>query len=341
MDKKNLYFLRWQRWKRLDVFRETLFHEHNCIDLISDEDNFNEELDSSMPCWSDNKGIVFIRLPRIHYNDSHSFFKKNEKLLLDYKGKIILLTDGDNCAVLHHLFFTSGMLSRIDAFVALNKSLAFISIEVADKVVLLPRFIPLYRFDKVNVKKIKKMVFYGQGHDMGRIEAVKRIKNSNLDKYFEGGFTNPVSKAIIAGRRYQIGKEYYKDLSIDTLDRVSYQNKLYESLISLCADKWSFRFGESMAASCAVVSTKLDLPNDEDFLYRDKVVDLLFTYKRDQSDLLDVCQYCLDHEDECIERGKEGREVYEKYWELNMDGTYKDNVWQDIQNQFLELGVVI
>ena len=121
--------------------------------------------------------------------------------------------------------------------------------------------------------------------------------------------------------------------------------KSCESLISLCVTRlrgtWSYRHVESMAASCAIISAELDLPIDQDFLYRDKVLDLSFTFKRDFSDFLDVCQYCLDHESECIERGKEGYEVYKKYWEVNEDGSYKDNVWRDIQAQFLELNIDI
>ena len=57
----------------------------------------------------------------------------------------------------------------------------------------------------------------------------------------------------------------------------------------------------------------------------------MYIIKHDLSDLLEVCQYCLDNENEIRLRGKEGIEVYKKYWELNEDSSYKDNVWRDIQ----------
>ena len=361
----NLYFLRFtaEFGCRLWHLRETLSHNHNCIDLIFKYNDFKKELDPSLSCWADNKGVVFIFLPDGNGRHFHPFYENNERLLLDYKGKIVILTDGDDSYILEHIYHPPVMASRIDAFVALNRSPDTVAFDIADKVVLLPRFtIPNdvqghSRFErKGDIKKIKKMIFYG-GPDISRIEAIKRIKNSNLNKYFEGGVCPPIPNLVGEGHMSNLpDEEYYKDLVVNQeelnpigghyrIDGLLYWDKLCESLISLCGTRimgtWTYRFVESMAASCAIISAELDLPIDQDFLYRDKVLDLFFTFKRDFSDFLDVCQYCLDHESECIERGKEGYEVYKKYWEVNEDGSYKDNVWRDIQAQFLELNIDI
>ena len=73
----------------------------------------------------------------------------------------------------------------------------------------------------------------------------------------------------------------------------------------------------------------------------DKILPLMYIIKLDFSDLIEVCQYCFDNENEIRLRGEEGREIYKKYWELNEDGSYKENMWNDIRSQFLELNMEI
>ena len=118
-----------------------------------------------------------------------------------------------------------------------------------------------------------------------------------------------------------------------------------ESLISMCGTQKNHRFTcrhvESMKYGCAIISGDFSRLTDHDFLYRDKILPLMYIIKRDFSDLIEVCQYCLDNENEIRLRGEEGREIYKKYWELNEDGSYKENMWNDIRSQFLELNMEI
>jgi hypothetical protein len=194
--------------------------------------------------------------------------------------------------------------------------------------------------DLKKVEKKKKILFYG-GFDHKRFEIVKRIKNSKLSSYFDGGITNLLEYI-------SIDDEFVKenvDIFIDRLKPQHYLNKMNESLISMCGTQvhntFTYRHVESMKYGCVIISGDFSKLTDHDFLYRDKILPLMYIFKQDLSDLVEVCQYCLDNENEVRLRAQEGIQIYKKYWELNEDGTYKENMWNDIRSQFLELNMEI
>jgi hypothetical protein len=96
-----------------------------------------------------------------------------------------------------------------------------------------------------------------------------------------------------------------------------------------------------MAAGCSIISCNLNQDFDCNFLYRDKVDKLFFYIDNNLQNLKEICEYCLDNYDICIEKGREGYDIYQKYFLLTKDQTYNDLVWGDIQLQFLELGIEI
>ena len=308
------------------------------LDIDGDESINNEKLE----CWSDDESIIFLRAPywQSDPNEAKNFWSVNEKLFLDYKGKLVYMNEWDDCQILDYAYFIPSIVERIDAYTSCAYNPTFALFEIAKKLVLLgPKScsvhsctnIPLVKDDLV---KKKKMIFYGSP-DNARVGMIRILKDSSLVDQFEGG---------IISNRFPLHEDFYKDLIVsDFMNFGAYFNKLSESLISLAAgvatNTWSGRHVESMQARCAVVSLPLDLPIDYKFLYKDKIEDLLFYFKRDFSNFLDVCQYCLDNEDECIEKGRAGFEVYKKYWELEYDHSYKEIVWNDITSQFLNLGI--
>ena len=374
MKKRNFYFINLSidgvdqgalhNWK--PQFQKTVSKNFNWIELSAIYDSFDHKflIKKDWPCWKDDDS--FISFSSIWPNTCTqffddegwiwtektmlNFFNDNRDFFFDYKGKILFVNDGDEWWRNVNLLINSYYVDIIDGFMNLHISGSIATdyeqgMKLLKKTILLPKW--TLPWDHINVSETKKKmgIYFNGGFDSCRAEIVKRIKNSEINSYFEGGISRP-GKYGGYGRPFT--NEYMREndyIFVERLELFEYLNKMNESLISMCGFQengtFSYRHVESLMLGCGIISGDFSREQDHVFLYRDKVLPLLYIIKHDLSDLLEVCQYCLDNENEIRLRGKEGIEVYKKYWELNEDSSYKDNVWRDIQAQFLELNIDI
>ena len=234
------------------------------------------------------------------------------------------------------------------------------------KTILIPRFLtaPRKERQKAGPRKIingtlmhgdsgavlqrkNKIVFRGSNSNPGgkdgayslprlRTEIVKLLEGYNYD-WIDVKLTDQGKRdRELFDSGYFVNKHY--------LDFNKWISLLEESLICLAlpaAITWTYRHVEAMSCGTAIISQKFEKPYDDDWMYRDKVLDLFFYFKSDLSDLIDVCKYCINNPEVCIERGKRGYEIYKEYFELTPEHTFKDNVWRDIRSQFLDIGINI
>lgn len=362
------------RWK--PPFQKKISEDFNWIELspIFNLDSNSFSVEKDWPCWEDdNSFIIFSSIWSHDYMEFYkklgydvfdnimiNFFKDYKDLFFNYKGKMLFVNDEDGFAYNHNQLKLFDYIDRIDGFITFNISkfidhdhTQLFSPELYEKSILLPaRYDVTWMYDTrareayllyANLKiveKKRKIVFYG-GFDINRFEIVKRIKNSKLSSYFDGGITTGSESCPIPD---EFEKEN-DDIFTDRLWVPDYLNKMNESLISMCGFQttgtFSYRHVESMKYGCVIISGDFSSLIDHNFLHRDKILPLMYIFKQDFSDLIEVCQYCLDNENEVRIRGEEGREVYKKYWEMDENGTYKPDQWQAIKNQFLELNMKI
>jgi len=233
------------------------------------------------------------------------------------------------------------------------------------KTILIPRFLTAPRKEKLRdtprkiingtlisgdsgaaLQRKNKIVFRGSNSNPGgrrgayslpplRTEIVKLLESYNYGwmdvKLTDQGKRN---RELFDG--YFVNKHY--------LSFGKWINLLEESSICLAlpgATTWTYRHVEAMSCGTAIISQKFEKPFDDDWMYRDKVLDLFFYFKSDLSDLIDVCKYCISNPEICAERAKRGYEIYKEYFELTPEHTFKDNVWRDIRSQFLAIGINI
>jgi len=196
------------------------------------------------------------------------------------------------------------------------------------------------------LRRKNKIVFRGSNSNLGgrhgvysspplRTEIVKLLESYNYS-WMDVKLTDQGKRDRELFGEYFVNKHY---LSFD-----KWINLLEESLICLALPAeitWTYRHVEAMSCGTAIISQKFEKPYDDDWMYRDKVLDLFFYFKSDLSDLIDVCKYCIGNPEICVERGKRGYEIYKEYFELTPEHTFKDNVWRDIRSQFLDIGINI
>ena len=235
------------------------------------------------------------------------------------------------------------------------------------KTILIPRFLTAPREEKPKDRRVlrkiingtlisgdsgaalqrkNKIVFRGSNSNFGgrhgiyslpqlRTKIVKLLDSYNYS-WMDVKLTDQGKRDRELFDGYFVNKHY---LSFD-----KWINLLEESLICLAlpaAITWTYRHVEAMSCGTAIISQKFEKPYDDDWMYRDKVLDLFFYFKSDLSDLIDVCKYCISNPEICAERGKRGYEIYKEYFELTPEHTFKDNVWRDIRSQFLAIGINI
>ena len=283
-----------------------------------------------------------------------------------FKGKLFFydLNDGGTCVV-NYLKSYQPLFDAAHGIVVAARNYK-LSADNRKKTIFIPRFCeiaaPKRKTQKAGPRKIingtlvydsgavlqrkNKIVFRGSNSNPGgtcgiyslpepRTKIVKLLESYNYDwidvklidqekrdrELFDGYFVN----------------KYYLDFN-------KWISLLEESLICLAlpaAITWTYRHVEAMSCGTAIISQKFEKPYDDDWMYRDKVLDLFFYFKSDLSDLIDVCKYCINNPEVCIERGKRGYEIYKEYFELTPEHTFKENVWRDIRSQFLDIGINI
>jgi len=368
--KNNIYYIKFSfhndhhktltRWKK--SLEKSLSEKYNWIELKVDSENLL--LDDNWPFWKDHNSFIIFSSIYPYLNGyvsdwkkvteiTHRFLCLNKKYFFDYKGKILYVNDLDD-GIRGSWPWPKDFIDRIDAFLALSASW-----EVRDdipelyrKIIFLPKYIRLYNkfYQKPNkAKKNKKIFFYGS-YDPFRAKIIDEIKNSTLAKYFEGGITKLNNSVTTKDKNSTVfGSDEYmkknKKIFVDRISQDDYFKGINESLISLCPGQWwntiSYRHIESIMVGSAIISSKLEKLPDQIFLYKDQLEKVIYFFNEDLSDFLETCSYCLDNEKEILEAGENGRFIYNNYWELQSDYSYRNNVWGDIKNQFLNLNIEI
>ena len=277
-----------------------------------------------------------------HRGNHYYFFKSNENLFLNFSGKLIFYSLDDEGENIRHSVMDKYLLERVDCFILGNLNPRYALFEYYDKSVLIPRYISDYRewYDTFNTIRDRKIIFYGLASSIIRIKAVEILKS--FGNSFVGGISSIKAWDKIRNSHYK-GNFWDVD-EVEYLSSENYTKLLTTSLVSFCPPgltNWTYRHIESMAAGCSIISCNLNQDFDCNFLYRDKVDKLFFYIDNNLQNLKEICEYCLDNYDICIEKGREGYGIYQKYFLLTKDQTYNDLVWGDIQLQFLELGIEI
>tara|TARA_Y100000401_G_scaffold25299_1_gene17624 strand:- start:721 stop:1794 length:1074 start_codon:yes stop_codon:yes gene_type:complete len=275
------------------------------------------------------------------------------KNIENFKGKLIFYDLHDagvgaidckiNLGVYPHLF------KRADAIVAGTKNYR-ISDEVARKTVLVPRFLtPPKERDFVDSKRQNRIVFRGSdmtsiGRDCRDGDYWLHVPRAQIIKYLESYNYEWIDVKLVDKGESPNFFKYWPEVNEHYLSFDNWLQFLKESLVCIAlpaAITWTYRHLEAMSCGAAVISQTFEKPYDHEWMYRDKVLDLFFYFKSDLSDLIDICEYCINNRSECIEKGKRGYQVYDEYFRLASDHTYTDKVWKDVQRQFIDIGINI
>lgn len=265
------------------------------------------------------------------------FFNGIEKELLSYKGKIIFFSlDDDSISVYEKL--KPCILDRVDVWFihtfyendsVLNKK--NICNRIIDKYIQLPMYNSYYISSyNSEILKENKIYFKGYSHNKSeRINLIKKIKNTpHIKENFIGGLYDKMGD-----------EEIFSPIILSIED---YINDMSKYSIGLCPPghtRWCQRHIESMACKCCIISTHLK--NDIQFLYRNLVEKWFYTYSDDFSDFNDVCEYALLNKEESNNRAEKLNNIYENYFALNVDGSYKDNTWLPIKQKLETLNIII
>lgn len=290
-----------------------------------------------------------------YHDKSHELMVENcnkyVNQLLDYKGKLIIYTIDDSGAS-----FCPGLSNfiknRIDAwitFVLWPKGHMFRDETIADKFVLIPRYSIEYRPFIKNIKQ-NKFVFIGNltgaynfsGKNL-RMECVKRIKDSYLNKYFIGGFVGNKLFDVPEERQKLEYHKSYQQYSVKNISSEEWQKWIDENLIYLHIQgnsKWSYRQPQSMRSKTAVITPPL--PNDPRMWFMEDVFGDCFYYvKEDYSNMEEVVEYALLNTKETVEKAEFGYDVYRKYLELTPNNEFKSNIWDIIKTEFEKLNIYL
>jgi len=121
--------------------------------------------------------------------------------------------------------------------------------------------------------------------------------------------------------------------------RPFYLSSINKSLVSLCMPGNSvltYRHFESLGMRSCVVSCCL---NDFKWLNRMIPGEHYLEVSKDLSDLVDVCNYAITHEDDTLQIAKNGYDLYKEYYQLLPDGGMTEAMWNDIAKQMNMLGI--
>ena len=310
-------------------------HFVNTLKVLGKEIIILNDISSQQFSYSD---IWFVDIE--NRGDRYAFFESNEKIFLDFHGKLIFYSLDDLGENIRHIFINKNLLERIDCFVLGNLHPSYALFEIYDKSVLIPRFISEYRewYDNFNIVRDRNIIFYGMASSIIRIKAMEILKS--FGNSFIGDITTNRHMEEIRNNHYK--GNFWNIDEVEYFSPENYTKLLTTSLVSFCPPgntNWTYRHIESMAAGCSIISCNLSQSCDWDFLYKNEVEQLFFYIDNNLKNLKEICEYCLDNYDICIEKGREGYEVYQKYFSLTRKQTYNDLVWENVMNQFFRLGV--
>ena len=321
---------------------------------------FDVTYTNSYPKHNTKDSIWIIGIPN-HFLPENSveefyemFCRKNMSRIIDYKGKVLFCSISDACNHTYHSWFEYEIMERVDGFISANLlKKQYGRFEVAEKSILIPRFVEYAdRFlIEGNAKDIelgfdKKIGFLGRLSHITRAKyatiITNNIDNSLLDIRF---MKTPIHNDIMSQLP---STSYLRDIPGEVfineqgfVDRETFYRRMSSSLFSLCLGGTTYfteRHITSMALKRVVISNRFDEHYyDGEFLYRKKYEELCFFV--DLSNLIEVCEYCLDNYSLCLNKAEENYQFYKEYLELGEDGSYTQKTWENVRAQFTKLGI--
>ena len=258
--------------------------------------------------------------------------------LIKFRGQIMLMSLGDWSS------FNTRMEGRGLPDEIVNKAVAFAKIQwthddsdydqriIGKQVVMQPFLIGGLREPVVDKKLTAS--FYGlptgdlKTENNLRIRACRMLSNK---QWFNGGV---------------VGQEPGADRDISGIEtghrpRQVYLNSINRSLLSLCMPGNSvltYRHFESMGMRSCVVTGCLD-----QFTWLNRMIpgEHYLDVAPNLSDLTEVCERALKDHKTTRQIAQNGYDLYQEYYRLMPDGGMTDEMWNDIVQQWLRIGIHI
>ena len=274
-----------------------------------------------------------------------------ENAFLSFAGKLIFYTLDDGGAS-YLVGALSSIKRRIDAWITFVKwkpGMEFRPFDVADKFVLIPRYSCNYRSYSRHIKQNRFFFMgnltgaynYEHGRKNLRVECIRRIRKSYLNEYFLGGFVGDKMFDIPIEAQDQFYNESFKNEASTPISSVEWQKWMDENLVYLHLQgnsKWSYRQPQAMQTKTAVITPRLENDPAEWFL-QDIFGDCFYYVKDDYSDLEDVVEYALLNTRETLDKADFGNQLYLKYLELTPENTFKEPIWNVVDESLSKLGI--
>jgi len=258
--------------------------------------------------------------------------------LLEFQGQIMLVSLGDWSS------FNTRMYGRGLPDEIIDKTTAFAKIQwtlndsdydprIIGKQVIMQPFL-IGGLKKLSPNKKPIVSFYGL--PTGDLETEKnlRIKACRILKWkqwFHGGIVGqePGAQRDISG------------IETGHRPRSFYLNSINDSLLSLCMPGNSvltYRHFESMGMQSCIITCCLD-----QFRWLNRMIpgEHYFDVLPDLSNLVEICEQALNDKKTTLRIAKNGYDLYNEYYRLQLDGSMTDVMWVDILNQWRQVGILI
>ena len=266
------------------------------------------------------------------------FANSLEEEFLKFNGKLIFYSLNDHANSSCWRYLKKSILQRVDAWFIHcfcdhnpTKRDEQICSEIRHKYIVLPKYNLAYFPPSTVIAKENKIYFVGYSHNRSdRLDPIKILRGTPfLNERFVGGVfsENPTESSLFSPNIH------YRDFLVE-LDKYK---------ISFCPpgnSVYCVRHIEAMSRSNAVISLSIKL-DDEDFLYRDLMESYFYHYSKDLSDFKQVCEYALLNEAETTYKAGKLKDVFETFFQLEVDGSYRNLTWLPIECKLGELGLRI
>lgn len=268
----------------------------------------------------------------------HKIDEETIEELLKFRGQIMLISLGD----WHTFNLTMEGKGLPDEII--DKAIAFAKIQwthdvddyeprIAGKQVVMQPFLVRGLNEPDEIKK-PIVSFYGL--PTGNLDTKKnlRIRACRILKgkpWFDGGIVGqePGAQRDISG------------IETGHRPRPFYLNSINKSLVSLCMPGNSvltYRHFESMGMKSCIVTCCLDR-----FQWLNRMIPgyHYLDVKPDLSNLIEVCEQAFDDIPKTQQIASNGYKLYNEYYRLMPDGSMTDEMWNDIAQQWRQMGVCI
>ena len=258
--------------------------------------------------------------------------------LITFRGQIMLVSLGDWSS------FNTQMEERGLPDEVINKAIAFAKIQwthkdsdydprIIGKQVIMQPFL-IGGLPKPIINKQSITSFYGLPTGDLKTEKNLRIRACHMLKnkpWFQGGIVGqePGAQRDISG------------VEIGHRPHTFYLNSINKSLLSLCMPGNSvltYRHFESMGMQSCIITCCL---NQFRWLNRMIPGQHYYDVASDLSNLTEVCEQALTDRTNTLRIAQNGYDLYNQYYKILQDGSMTDAMWNDIKQQWKQVGIQI